>query len=397
LALPLSYNWRNLLARRLSNGLTFVVVAVVVFVLAVLLSFAAGIRASLVATGSPYNVIVLKPGATAESTSILRPEEVNRLTSTPGIATLPDAMGAAHAGTPLVSSELNVQTNLPRRASADQTANVAARGVDEVAFAVHPEVRLIAGRRFRQGTLEVIVGQAAQQRFGGLNLGDDVELGRFGNRRFKVVGVFAAGGGALESEIWAPRTILSDVYFRTITSSVCLRMVSPAAIPAAIAYIDGPAVQLEARSELDYYEGLAKTTRDIVLLTSVLIGIMAVGAIFAVANTMYSAVDNRRRELAMLRTLGFGRGAILLSIVIESLLVCTLACAAGLAGSLVLNGMRQDFISDMTFTVLAYELKITPPIIIAALLTSVAVGVLGGLAPAVRAARINILQAVRKG
>ena len=387
MALPLSYNWRNLVARRLSNGLTFVVVGVVVFVLAVLLSFAAGIRASLVATGSPYNLVVLKPGATAESTSILRFEEVNRVTSTPGIATLAADLGEARAGSPLLSSELNVQTNLPRRTRDEgQTANVAVRGVDDVAFAVHPEVQLVAGRRFQQGTPEIIVGRAAQQRFGGLELGAEVELGRFGNRRFKVVGVFAAGGGAFESELWAPRTILSDVYFRAITSSVCLRMQSPDAIPAAVAYIDGPAVQLEARPRLAYSEGLAKTTRDIVVLTSILVGIMAIGAMFAVANTMYSAVDNRRREIAMLRTIGFGRGAILLSIAIESLLVCTLACIAGLAGSLALSGTRQDFISDATFTVFAYELKVTPPIIVAALLTSLVVGLVGALAPAVRAA-----------
>lgn len=396
--LPLYYNWRNLVARKLSTGLTLVVVGVVVFVLAVLLSFAAGIRASLVSTGSPLNVIVLKPGATAESTSILRPDEYNRIAQAPGIARLPQALGDAPAGSLLISPEVNVQTTLPRKNDrGGKLANVAVRGVDDVAFAVHPEVRLIAGNRFRQGAPEVIVGRAARERYGPLELGDQVPLGRKADRTYTVVGIFEAAGGALESEIWAPRTILSDSYFRAFTSSVCVRVDDPAGIPDLVAYVNGPAVGLEARPELKYYRDLAERTREIVWLSSVLVSIMAIGAVFAVANTMYSAVDNRRREIAMLRTIGFGRGAIMLAIVIESLLVCTLACAAGLAGSLALSGARQDFFSDTTFTVLAYELKVTPPVIAAAVGTALLVGTVGALAPAVRAARTNILQAVRKG
>jgi putative ABC transport system permease protein len=399
--LPLSYNWRNLLARKLSTGLTFVVVATVVFVLAVLLSFAAGIKASLVATGSPYNIIILTPGATAESTSILRPDEVNRIISTPGLALLPQALGTAPAGSPMVSPELNVQTNLPRRNSGGgRLANVAVRGVDDIAFGVRPEVRITAGVCFAQGALEAIVGQAAHDRYAGLEIGDAVQLGRFGNRQFKIVGIFTAGGGAFEGEIWAPRTVLSDVYFRSFTSSVCVRMENPAQVPAAVDYINGPSVRLDAKAEPAYYDGLAKTTRDIIALTSILIGIMAVGAVFAVANTMYSAVDNRRRELAMLRTIGFSRGALMFALVLESLLVCALACAVGLAGAVAfasLRGAHEDYMSDMTFTVFAYELKVTPPIMLAAFGTAIIVAVFGALAPAVRAARINILQAVRKG
>ncbi len=399
MALPLTYNWRNLRARKLSTALTLVVVGVVVFVLTVLLSFAAGIRASLTATGSALNVIVLKPGATAESMSILRPEEVNRIAGAPGLAVLAERLGEALPGSMLLSSEVNVQTDLPRRdaASSGKTANVAVRGVDDIAFAVHPEIRLTRGRRFQQGVPEVIVGQAALERYAGLELGDELELGRFGDRHFRVVGVFAASGGALESEIWAPRTILADVYYRTVTSSVCLRLNSLAAVQPAIDYVNGPSVQLQARGELEYYASLARTTRDIVLLTSILVAIMATGASFAVANTMYAAVDNRRREIAMLRTIGFSRRSIMLAFVVESLLVCLLACAAGLFGSLFISGARQDFMSDATFTALAYELKVTPAIMGAALGVAVLVGVCGALAPARRAARTNIIAAVRKG
>ncbi len=395
MALPLYYNWRNLIARRLSTSLTFIVVAVVVFVLALLLSFAAGIRASLVASGSPANIIVLKPGATAESTSILTPEDTARLVQTPGLARAGADAGIVPAGTPLLSPEVCVQTTIPRVRDGS-VANVAVRGVDDVAFAVHPEVRLVEGRPFTQGALELIVGRNARQRFAGLELGAALPLGRQGNRMYRVVGVFEAAGGALESELWAPRTVLSDSYHRTFVSSVCLRLDSPADVPAAIACVNGASIGLEARAETTYYDDLAAKTREIVVLTTVLVVIMAIGAMFAVTNTMYSAVDARRAEIAMLRTIGFSRRAILVAFVLESLLICLTACAAGLTASLLLNGTRQDFLSDSTWTVLAYELRVTPGIIATALVTAVIVGVVGAAAPAAPAARVNNLEAVRK-
>jgi putative ABC transport system permease protein len=397
MVLPLYYNWRNLLARRLSTALTFVVVGVVVFVLALLLSFAAGIRASLAASGSPANVLVLKPGATAESMSILLPDELSSLAQTPGLARLDAERDGAAAGTLLLSPEVCVQTTLPRLGSTDGVANVAVRGVDGVAFSVHPEIRLVEGRRFEQGSLEAIVGRAARDRFGHLDIGETFALGRKGDRPYKVVGVFDAAGGALESEIWTPRTMLEDSYQRRFVSSVCLRLNDPAAAAAAIAYVNGSAVRLAGRTETKYYEELASKTREIVAITTILIAIMAIGAVFAVANTMYAAVDGRRREIAMLRTIGFGRAAIILAFVLESLLICTPACLVGLAGSLAFNGAGQDFLSDATWTVLAYKLRLTPDIVGVALTMSILVGVCGALAPAVRASRTNVLQAMRKG
>jgi putative ABC transport system permease protein len=245
MALPLSYNWRNLWVRRLSTALTFAVVAVVVLILAVLLSFAAGIRASLARSGSSLNLIALKPGATAESTSIMINDEVSRLVQTPGVAT--DA-----AGQLLISPELTTQASIPRLGPSATMANVAVRGVDDVAFEVHPEVRIIAGRRFEQGAPEIIVGRAASERYAGLNVGSQVQLGRK-HRIYEVVGEFEANGGAAESEIWGGRTILSDSYFRVI-SSAYLRLTDAAAADAAIEYVRSPAVQLEAKRETDYFE-----------------------------------------------------------------------------------------------------------------------------------------------
>jgi putative ABC transport system permease protein len=387
--LPLYYNWRNLLRRRLSTVLTFTVVAVLVLVLSVLLSFAAGIRASLAATGSSRNIMVLKPGATAESTSLLMQEEAARLIQTPGV-------GRDAGGQMLVSPELCVQTSLARQGAEGAPANVAVRGVDDVAFHVHTELRLIEGRKLEQGQLEVVVGKAARDRYVNLQPGGELPLGRLGNRTFKVVGVFEAGGGALESEIWAPRTILEDAYNRRFISSVVIRLAEEADAAEAIAYINGPGVELEAKRETAYYEELSGKTREIVLLTTVLVGIMSVGAAFAVANTMFAAVDGRRREIAMLRTIGFSKSAIVMAFLIESTLICTAACLAGLTMSLAINGARQDFLSDTTWTVLAYDLTMTPQIFATALGMAIVVGVAGALAPAVKASRTRVIEALRK-
>ncbi len=389
MALPLAYNWRNLFVRKLSTALTFTVVAVVVLVLSVLLSFAAGIQASLSASGLSNNLIVLMPGATAESTSIIQPDEAARLVQAPGVAR--DA-----AGRMMISYELCVQTSIPRRGPEGSMANVAVRGVEDVAFGVHEEVKLIEGRPFSQGALEVIVGKAARDRYRDLEPGGEVAVGRLANRKFKVVGVFEAGGGALENEIWAPRTMLADAYHRRFSSSAVIRLADAGSADETISYINGPAVNLEAKRETAYYDELASKTREIVVLTTVLVTIMAIGAIFAVANTMYAAVDGRRREIAMLRTIGFSRRSIMLAFVIESLLICLVACVCGLGVSLLFSGARQDYLSDATWTVLAYELKVTPGVMLTALALAVFVGVGGALAPAVRAARTQVIEALRK-
>lgn len=389
MVLPFYYNWRNLRRRRLSVTLTFFLVSVVVFVLAALLSFAAGIRASLAATGSSRNVMILKPGSTAESTSILLPAEAARIVQAPNIA-------RGSTGQLLISLELCVQTNIPRRGPVGTPASVAIRGVDDIAFEMRPELKIIEGRHPQQGTMEMIVGKAARERYANLEPGGRLEMGRLANRVFTVVGVFDAGGGALESEIWAPRTMLEDAFNRRFLSSVVVRLADPAAARATIDYLNGPAVELDAQLETKYYDELSTKTREIVFLTTVLVGIMAIGAIFAVANTMYAAVDGRKREIAMLRTIGFARGAIMLSFVIESLLISTAACAAGLGASLFINGSRQDFLSDTTWTVLAYELRITPGILVSAFGLATLVGVGGALAPAWKASRTRVIEALRK-
>ncbi|MCH7596094.1 MAG: ABC transporter permease [Planctomycetes bacterium] len=387
--LPLYYNWRSLLQRRLSSSLTFILVAVVVFVLSVLLSFAAGINKSLAATGSLDNLLILKPGATSESTSIIKRHEADRLVQVPHVA-----LNAA--GAPLISRELCVQTSIPRINANKDPANVAIRGVDTVAFDIHQEVQIASGRKFQLGALEAIVGSAASQRYANLTIGSEITLGRLSNRIYKVVGIFDADGGALESEIWVGRTMLEDAYDRRFHSSVVIRLTDAAHATEAIQYISGPTVQLNAKQEPDYYAELSKTTAQIVELTTILIAIMVVGAIFAVANTMYAAVDGRKREIAMLRTIGFSKASILTAFIVESVLICTCACVAGLAACTLVHGSRRDFLSDTTWTVMAYELRITPAILAVAMGTAILVGAGGALMPALKASRTHVIEALRK-
>ncbi len=391
MALPLFYSWRNLLVRRLSTSLTLLLITVIVVVLAVLLSFAAGIRQTLKNSGHRDRVIVLKPGSTAESTSVLFPEETNLLVQTPGIRFDP-------SGQPLISIELCIQTSLPRLGYQDSFANVAVRGVDPVAFAIRPEIQIVEGRLFDSGALEVIVGEAASKRFGNLKIDGEISLGRLGNRLYKVVGIFRANNSSFESEIWAPRSMITTAYSGHYTSSATIQCIDESQAQTAINYIKGPSVKLQAQKETDYYQELARTTRQLVVLSVILIAIMGLGAVFAMANTMYAAVDHRRREFAMLRTLGFSRIAIQLTIFIESLLTCLVSCIIGLliGSAFIAMNIEQDFISDVSFSSLTYQLRMTPTIMISCLILACGVGIAGALAPAVRASRIPILEALRK-
>lgn len=389
MALPLIYNLRNLAVRKLSSALTLTVVAVVVLVLAVLLAYVAGIKATLRAAGWPQNVLLLRPGATAESTSIIPTDDAARVVQAPGIA-------LGRSGEPLISNEVCVQAMFERVGETGHPANVAVRGVDDVSFQVHPEIQIREGRAFRQGAMECIVGKTARDHFAGLGVGRDVVMGRSENRTFQVVGVFESGGSSLESEVLAPRTMVMDAFNRHFISSIVVRLTDAGRVPEAVQYIRGPAVDLDARPETKYYADLAAKTVEIIQLTNILVAIMAIGAAFAVANTMYAAVDGRRREIAMLETIGFSKRAIITAFLTEAVLLCLMGAAIGLGIAFLFNGYREDFLSDMTWTVHAFEMRFTPSVVAISLSVAVAVGLLGALAPALKASRIRLIDALRK-
>ena len=391
MGLPISYHWRNLLVRKTTTLLTLLVVAVVVGVFTWMIGFASSLTRSLAVASDETKLLILKRGATAESNSAIPIEDFNRLNQLSAVARDED-------NNPLLSPEMMAQVSLPRERDGGATfANVAVRGVTAAAFKVHRNVKLL-GKGFTTGRREVIVGQAAAKQFAGLNVGDTIGLGYGSDRGYKVVGHFSAGGGPMESEIWGYLPSLMNAYNRKTYSCASLRLSDDADSAAAIERIRGPAIQLEAKTERQYWQAQSAGIRRYLTVAYALVAIMSVAAIFSIANTMFSTVAGRTREVAMLRTIGYSQWRILTGFVFESILLTTvggivgcLACVAWLS----LVGNTKDMFGATNFTTLAFEIRVTPGIVLWSLLSVVAVGVIGSLIPALRAARVPVVSALR--
>ncbi|MCH7596096.1 MAG: ABC transporter permease [Planctomycetes bacterium] len=391
MGLPISYHWRNLLVRKTTTLLTLLVVAVVVGVFTWMMGFASSLTRSLAVASDETKLLILKRGATAESNSAIPIEDFNRLNQLSAIVRDEDNI-------PLLSPEMMAQVSLPRARDGGATfANVAVRGVTAAAFKVHRNVKLL-GKGFTTGRREVIVGQAAAKQFAGLNVGDTIGLGYGSDRGYKVVGHFSAGGGPMESEIWGYLPSLMNAYNRKTYSCASLRLSDDADSAAAIERIRGPAIQLEAKTERQYWQAQSAGIRRYLTVAYALVAIMSVAAIFSIANTMFSTVAGRTREVAMLRTIGYSQWRILTGFVFESILLTTvggivgcLACVAWLS----LVGNTKDMFGATNFTTLAFEIRVTPAIVLWSLLSVVAVGVIGSLIPALRAARTPVVSALR--
>lgn len=392
MALPLIYNWRNLFVRKSSTLLTFGVVALIVFVLTWALAFGEGLQDSLKAGGALDKLILIKPGATGESTSFLSLEEYRQLHQLPHLA-------RTASGEPAVSGEVVTQTSLPRRNDPSQLSLVAVRGVETIAFYIHKNVRIVQGRIFNQGADEIVVGKSIVDRVEGVQIGGTLALGFDGGRPFTVVGIFEAAGGPMESEIWCSLSPIRDVFNReSMVSSVALRLDDAAQAPALIEQLRNPPYSLQARTEQQYYQDLADRSSQILGLTLILVAFMALGACFAVANTIYAAVDGRTKEIAMLRTIGYTPRMIVSSFIIEAVFICGIACLIGaaLACFALTFTTKQEFLSDATWSTFAYEMKVTPRILILSLGAALLVGFIGAIVPAWKASRMNILSAIRR-
>lgn len=393
MALPLSYHWRSLFARRAMTVATVLIIAAVVAVLAWMVSFAAAVRSSLAVASDDRTIVVLTRGATAESNSALPPAEVGKLAQVPDLARDP-ATGEA-----LLSAEAVTQVTLPRRRDGGRsTANLAVRGVTPVAFAVHRNIRLL-GRNFTPGVPEVIVGVAAARQFAGLDVGQRIRLGFAGDREFEIVGHFAADGGPMESEIWCYLPTLMNVYNRTLYSSAYLRVRDGADVAATLARIDGPAIQLGGLTERKYWEDQTRTARAYLGIAGALVAVMATAAVLAIANTMFASVAGRTGEIAMLRTIGFGRGRVLTGFVVEAALLSTLGGVLGClacAGWLAAVGGAKDVFGANPLAVLAFDIRMTPWIVSICMGSVVLMGVVGALVPAYRASRVAVTSVLRE-
>lgn len=363
-------------------------IAGVVAVFVAVLSIAQGFRHVMTRSGDPTKAIVLRSGSDTEMMSFFSGAESRLIADAPGVAQSP-------AG-PMISRELFVVISLPKR-STGTDANVPMRGVSAEAFVVHDQVRILRGRTFIPGRNEVIVGVGAANEFAGLDLGASLRVGR---SDWTIVGVFTAAGGLAESEIWTDATVLQSAYERGNSyQTVVVKLDSPGAFGAFQRHLEAdPRLRAKALLQSDFYIEQSRTVYNLITgLGTLIAALMAIGALFGALNTMYTAVASRTREIATLRALGFGGSPVVVSILIESLL---LALFGGIIGSgaayLAFDGFQAATMNWQSFSQVAFAFRVTPGLLIQGILCSTVIGLIGGLFPAIRAARLPIARALRE-
>jgi putative ABC transport system permease protein len=387
----LAVTWLNLrtVPQRLgSSAVAIVGIAGVVVVLVAVLSIAEGFVAAMRDAGSPSRAIVMRSGADAEMTSGLSGPETDVIKQAPGIVREGQQLAA--------SAELFVITDLPK-ISTGTSANVPLRGIEPSAFFVRDGASIVDGRMFQFGTNEVIVGRAASKQFAGLTVGSTVTSGEVS---WKVVGLFEADGGVAETEIWCDARTLQGAYRRGNSyQSVLVRLDSPQSFDAFKDWLTtNPQVSVSVRRETDYYAAQSTTLSTLVRTIGFgIAGLMAVGAIFGAILTMYTAVATRAREIATLRALGFNAPAVLVSVLVESMLLAALGgLIGGIAAYVGFNGYQTSTMNFQTFSQVAFAFRVTPTLLALGLVWSLAMGLIGGIMPAFRAARLPIATALRE-
>jgi len=387
-AIPLSYNVRSVRQRWTSSVVAVLGIAGTVGVFVAMLSMARGFKATLVASGSPGNVIVRRAGATAEMESVVDLAQVRVMESAPGVQQ--DDEG------PLVSAEVVVVAAFPLQTTGTD-ANVQVRGVSPKALAVRDSFEITSGRFFRPGLAELVVGSNAARAYSGFDVGSTL---RFGGAEWTVVGVFNAGGSAFDSELWCDANVLNQTYQRpqNIFQSMTAHLRSPDDFQRfKDAVTSDPRLAVQVDREVDYYE---KQSRQLTLMITVLgtlvALVMGVGAVFGALNTMYSAVAERRREIATMRALGFGGGSVVLSFVFESLFIALVGGVIGCVAVLPINGLTTGTMNWQTFSHLAFAFRITPDLMVIGIVFALLMGLVGGVPPAIRAARRPVAAALRE-
>jgi putative ABC transport system permease protein len=388
MAIPVIYNFRSVKARWTSAIVAVLGIAGTVGVFIAMLSLARGFRATLVASGSTDNAIIMRAGATSEMMSGVALEQVKIMQDAPGVARNSDG--------PLVTSEVVVVAPFPLR-STGTDANVQVRGVSSNVLTIRTNTKIVQGRMFRPGLSELVVGKNANTTYSGLTVGNTVD---FGGGHWQIVGVFDAGGSAFDSEVWCDARVLDDVYKRptNVFQSVTVHLTSPDSLQQfKDAITADPRLNVDVSREIDYYaKQSTRMTQLITILGGLVAAVMAIGAIFGALNTMYSAVAERGREIATMRALGFGGPAVVFSFLIEALLISFIGGAIGAVCVLPLNGLTTGAMNWQTFSHLAFAFKITPGLLLAGVIFALLMGLLGGLPPAMRAAWRPVAVALRE-
>jgi putative ABC transport system permease protein len=386
MALPLSYNVRNLRERWKTSLLAVCGVALVVAVVVTLLSMASGFRIAMRATGRPDNALVVQRGSLSELTSWMSRDNANHIMVDSRVARGSD-------GQPLASCEVVIINSMTRHDG--QPTNVTLRAVTPRAFDVRGGIRIVQGRSFRSGLYEMIVGQRLLDRMRGATLGSKI---KFQNTQWEVVGIFAADGGSFESEIWADYPALEPLARRGGgCESLALRLADPRTLSGFDKDLRAnPQMQVQLEGERKYYEDQAGPVALTLTALAGFVGIvMGIGAVFGAMNTMYAIVAARTREVGTLRALGFSRRSILLSFVIESVFLALLGGLLGCVLAFPMNGFSTGTGQTLSFSEIAFAFKITPQDLTFGLVFALLMGFFGGLLPALRAARIPITVALR--
>lgn len=387
MAIPISYNVRNLFQRPVATLTTAVGFGLTVTILIGTLALASGFALALRKSGSPDNAIVLRKGADSELSSGLTREAADIVRAVPDVAVGPD-------GHPLASPEVFVVTNKPRLGQPGYS-NLTVRGVDPVAFALRSQVQVVQGRLFTPGTDEIIVGRRIAPRFADCRIGDKM---RFGQRDFTVVGQFEAGGSSFESEVWGDNAVLMPVFRGEVFQSITFRMKDPSRFAEIKKALETDLrLGVDVKRESDYYAEQAGVLATVISFMGVFITlIMAVGAVFGAMNTMFAAVGSRTREIAVLQILGFSPWSVMVSFMIESVFLALLGGVLGCLFALPINGIVTSTTNFTSFSEVAFAFRVTPQAMAAGLAFAALMGLAGGFLPSLGAARRPLAKSVRE-
>jgi len=387
-SVPISYNLRSIRARWTSTIVAVLGIAGTVGVFVAMLSLANGFRATLVASGSPGNALILRAGSPTEMMGGVTLDSVRVVQDAPGVAR--DSTG------PLVTQEVVGVMPFPL-ISTGTDANVQVRGVSANVLRVRTFAKIVEGRTFQPGLSEIVVGSNAAKTYVGLSVGNSVQ---FGGGRWQVVGVFDAGGSAFDSEVWCDGRLLNEILKRpdNVFQSVTVHLASPDAFQQfKDAIVSDPRMNVDVTREVDYYAKQSTTmTRLITVLGGLVAAIMAIGAVFGALNTMYSAIAERGREIATMRALGFSSSNVILSFLFEAISISFVGGILGCLAVLPLNGLTTNTMNFQTFANVAFAFKITFDLLLFGIVFALVMGVLGGMLPAIRAATRPVAVALRE-
>ena len=384
--IPYSYTIRNLIKHRMTTLLTIGGLALVIFSIAAIFMLADGLRQTLVSTGSPDNVIVIRKAAQTEVTSIVMRDQADIIETLPEIAIGTD-------GRPEYTNEVYVLISLQKR-SGEGTSNIVVRGVTAKSLSMRSNIKITEGRIYNPGTAEIIAGKAVSGRFKGCKVGETI---RFNARDWKIVGLFDAQGSAFDSEVWGDVDQVMDAFRRPVYSSLTFRLSDPAQLAAVRSRIEGdPRLPLEAKQEREYYDEQSKATTVFVVVMGVIVCVFfGLGATIGAAITMYASVANRTKEIGTLRALGFRRRSILRVFLAEAVTISMIAGLLGIAAAYFLRFKQISTVNFSTFSEVAFSFELTGMTIVICLAVSLLMGFLGGFLPAVRASRLKIVESLR--